>query len=406
MKPSAFFKLLTVRQKKNGKYPVKVRIIYRSDYHDYKTGIDLTNEEFEESIKDKPKLAYRKIARELTKIKAKVDDIIASLTVFTFEKFEKEFYGKTKEASNLYSIFQKYIDELETESRIGTANSYTNALKAFKEFKPSLSFHEIDASLLKRFQEHSIQKGRSLTTIGIYVRSLRTIYNHSILQGFFKRDENYPFAKRKYVIPAGRNIKKALTTEELGKIFNHHTIPGTYLDRSKDFWLFSYLCNGINFKDIALLKVENIDGEMLRYVREKTRLSGQGNKKIISCYLTDSSKEIIKKWRRKDSSPHSYLFEIIEETDNATRQTEKIKQFVKTTNYNMKKICQAEGIEKNVTTYFARHSSATVLKHSGASLNQIQEALGHSTPAVTQNYLDSFDDNTKKELANALLNFR
>lgn len=406
MKPSFSLQLLTIRQKKNSKYPVKVRIGYRSAYHDYKTGIDLTEEEFVQSQTNNPKLPYRKIALELSKIKVRVNEILASLPVFTYQKFKDAYYDKANKPTDFYSIFQNYIDSLLSEGRIGTANSYSNALQSFKEFKSAISFHDIDSAFLRKYQEHSLNKGRSLTTVGIYVRSLRTIYNFGIGEGIIKRDENYPFAKRKYVIPAGRNIKKALTIEELGKIFNHHTIPGTYLDRSKDFWLFSYLCNGINFKDIALLKVENIDGEMLRYVREKTRLSGQGNKKIISCYLTDSTKEIIKKWRRKDCTPKSYLFDIIDETDNATRQIEKIKQFVKTTNYNMKKICQAEGIEKNVTTYFARHSSATVLKHSGASLNQIQEALGHSTPAVTQNYLDSFDDNTKKELANALLNFK
>ena len=60
---------------------------------------------------------------------------------------------------------------------------------------------------------------------------------------------------------------------------------------------------------------------------------------------------------------------------------------------------------KVATTYYARHSAATILKRSGASIAQIQEALGHSTQSVTQSYLDSFDDDTKKNLANSLSSF-
>lgn len=405
MRPSFILKLLTIRQKKNGKYPVKVRIIYRGDYHDYKTGIDLTVEEFEQANIDKPRLPYRSIAVALSKMKARVDEIITSLPVFTFQKFEDAYYDKANKPTDFYSIFQKYIDSLLSESRIGTANSYSNALQSFKEFKKSISFHDIDANFLKKYQEHCLIKGRSLTTVGIYVRSLRTIYNYGISEGIIKRDENYPFSKRKYIIPAGRNIKKALTSDELKKIFNFNTIPGTYIDRAKDFWTFSYLCNGINFKDIALLKNNNIDGEMLRYIRQKTVLSGQGNKKIISCYLTKESVAIIEKWRNKESNSSNYIFGIIIENDSPQKKASKIKQFVKNTNLNMKKICFEVGIDKNVTTYHARHSSATILKKSGASIAQIQEALGHSSPAVTQGYLDSFDDNAKKELAKSLVNF-
>ena len=54
-------------------------------------------------------------------------------------------------------------------------------------------------------------------TIGIYLRSLRTIYN---LQESVNSNL-YPFGDKKhqYSIPESRNIKKALQPDEIAKIF-------------------------------------------------------------------------------------------------------------------------------------------------------------------------------------------
>ncbi len=80
-------------------------------------------------------------------------------------------------------------------------------------------------------------------------------------------------------------------------------------------------------------------------------------------------------------------------------------QFIQNTNKNMKRISKKIGIEKNVTTYYGRHSAATIMKKSGANIEQIREALGHHNTSTTQKYLDSFDDESKRELSKSLTNF-
>jgi len=55
MVPSAYLILPTRHIKKNGKYPLKVRIVYNRVYKDFKTGINLTEEEFKFVNVDKPK---------------------------------------------------------------------------------------------------------------------------------------------------------------------------------------------------------------------------------------------------------------------------------------------------------------------------------------------------------------
>lgn len=90
---------------------------------------------------------------------------------------------------------------------------------------------------LKKKEDYRIQ------SISMYVRTLRSIFNYAISLGVIRKDESYPFGKRKYVIPASRNIKKALSITEVSKIHNYKTLPGTSEDKARDFWIFSYLCN-------------------------------------------------------------------------------------------------------------------------------------------------------------------
>ncbi len=71
----------------------------------------------------------------------------------------------------------------------------------------------------------------------------------------------------------------------------------------------------------------------------------------------------------------------------------------------MKKIGEKLKIEKEITTYTARHSFSTVLKRSGASVDIISEALGHSNVRTTESYLDSFDDDTIKKYSASLVAF-
>ncbi|MCD4737485.1 MAG: tyrosine-type recombinase/integrase [Bacteroidales bacterium] len=85
------------------------------------------------------------------------------------------------------------------------------------------------------------------------------------------------------------------------------------------------------------------------------------------------------------------------------QQYARIRQRVKDINKYVDRIAKGVGITKKVTMYTARHSFSTILKRSGASIEYISESLGHSNIKTTENYLDSFEDEVKREYANRLI---
>lgn len=377
------------RPKKNGQCSVKIRVSFNRQRKYFSTGIELEPAEFKNVVYGKKRTREQKdINVDLNKDLSKANRIIETLTVFTFDAFEEQFLELRNVRNSVSFAIDKYIKQLKEENRIGTAVSYQCAKNSLEDFKKNLTFAEITPTFLKKYESWMLNSGKSKTTIGIYLRSLRAIYN---LQNIDK--SIYPFgeAKDKYSIPTSRNLKKALTIEEIAQIYQYEATPKSTKEMAKDYWLFLYLSNGMNVKDFCLLKWENINGDMLSYKRAKTERSKKESKEI-SVALKPETWDIIRKWGQTSISKDAYIFPHLERGMSAIREREIYQQLTKIINKYMKQISKELGIDKEVTTYFARHSFATVLKRSGAKIEMISELLGHSNVDVTESYLDSFEN--------------
>ncbi|MBK7763999.1 MAG: site-specific integrase [Bacteroidetes bacterium] len=414
MKPSIKILLAKKRPKHTGKYPVKLQVIFQRKMKQYPFGIDLTNEEFD-YVLNPAKYKGRfdaKTKRDLVDVQvaihakfAKANEIITKMIDFSFSIFERKLNQKKLANTDVYQYYENIIQRFRDKDRLGTADTYQCSLSSLKLFRPELSFREITVDFLEAYEAWFLGRGRSISTVGIYLRPLRAVMNEAISDGIISRESHYPFGKRLYQIPASKNIKKALTMEEIGKFFQFEALPGTWQEKSRDFFIFSYLCNGINMKDICLLKNIDIQGEYIRYTRAKTQHTHRSSNTKISIYVSPESQAIINRWRNADRRPEAYLFPILTQGMNAAEQMLRFKQFTQNVNKNIKKIATTLGIDKHVTTYFARHSFATVLRRSGASTEMISESLGHTSTKTTASYLDSFEDDKRKEIMAALTNF-
>jgi integrase len=373
---------------KDGTAAVTIRVSHRQIRRYYAAGYTFTPTEF-----DRVMNALRRTKRESDVHKDlqyqlnKALQVIEALPLFTFEKFE-EMYLTNKEAADTVNFaFGKYIEQLRAENRIGTAVSYECAQRSIESFKPGLKMADVNRTLLLNYENWMLKNSKTLTTVGIYMRSLRTIFNRS------KIDRGlYPFGdgKDKYSIPTGRNIKKALSPADVAKIYHYQPEPNSTEEMARDYWVFMYLCNGMNVKDFCLLKWENIKGDFIEYQRAKTERTKRDGKKI-SVSLKAETQAIISKWGQKSVNRNAFVFPHLQPGLTAVREREIYQQLTKIINKYMKRIAKKLEIDCEITTYYARHSFATILKNAGVSTEFISEALGHSDVKVTANYLDGFE---------------
>lgn len=400
LKPTVTLFFDNRRSKSEGNYPVKLTIYYAGLKKRYSTHIDVTLSEWEKIKGEKLRDSNLKtIKRKLLAKTTKAEKIIEDLKVFSFSEFENKFFQKVPIKANhsVEHVFDNYIEQLTKEGRIGNAISNRTTKNSLLGFKANLSLFDITPEFLKDYENHMRLKNSSPSTIGIYLRHLRAIINRAIDGGLLLQ-ENYCF--KKYKIPSSRNIKKALSFEELKKVLDFKTENITY-QKAVDFWVLTYLCNGMNMADILLLKHKNLQADFAFYYRVKTINTKKKDLRPIKVYITERAKSIISKWK---SNPieNDYLFPILEAGLTPVQIKHRIQRFLKFVNSNMKLIGIELEIDKPMGTYTARHTHATVLKRKGVSVAAIGENLGHSSSATTENYLDSFTDDVKKEYAEML----
>jgi site-specific recombinase XerD len=115
---------------------------------------------------------------------------------------------------------------------------------------------------------------------------------------------------------------------------------------------------------------------------------------------------ILQRYGNKDESPNDYVFPILRPGMSALDRHEAVASFIQFINNRMARIQQELGIERKVTTIVSRHSFSTQLKRRGASTEFIQEALGHTDKKTTENYLDSFENEVKRQYAGMLTAFK
>ncbi len=272
-----------------------------------------------------------------------------------------------------------------TGNRLIYKTSY-NSLKVFNKGRLNILFSDIDIPWLNRYEKWLRAKGNKETTMSLLFRTLRSAYNKAV-EAKCTRKTDYPFDGYKVSRFDVSTKKRAISKEDILNIMKLDlTDEKDSIKFSRDVFIFSYLCGGINFSDIANLKQENIVNGRIGYIRQKTA-------KAISIHLSEEAGNILSRYRTSNDV-RGYLFPILDIRVHKTAQQKqnRIHKILGKVDKDLKLIAEKCKIEQNLTTYSARHSFATVLKNSGVNVALISETLGHSDLSTTMIYLGSFDN--------------
>ncbi len=391
------------RVKNDNTIPLKLRITFKGNRRLYGTPYSVSKSEWDLMHTTAIKGKLKTLKNEITKIELDAEEIASKISPFSFIKFEDAFFKKMEEPIKSYLIedlFRLKTTELLESNQVGTATSYQTAFKSLQKFKKNLLLQDVTAKFLNEYEKFMLVNNKSKTTVGIYLRSLRAVINIAYQNGEMEK-KDYPFGRGKYQIPTGKNIKKALSKQEVLKLYTYNCIKYSTLDKAKDFWMFSYLNNGINFTDIAHIKWEQINENSFWFYREKTKKTRKSNPLPIQILLNEESKSIIEKWGNKNSK---FVFDIILEKDSSIKIKQKIQQFIKVTNKWLDRIGVDLEFAQPLRTYSARHSFTSILiKEGNAPIEYVSQSLGHSSILTTQKYFSGFELSEQSKYSSALL---
>lgn len=374
----------------NNKKPVVLRITKNRKTKIISLGRKSKDSEwdFDKNRFNKNSRNYQKKNRVLLNLEDRALKIIEDFTIdntdFSLNLFEKKFRGEKKDKVYVNSYLNKMIEDFERTGRYGAAEPYKDLQSSLYKFtNKSLQFKEVDFNFLKSFELYLRNQKHSEGGIAFKMRHLRALYNNACNEDIIDYSF-YPFRKYKISKLKGSSRKIALNKEELERFKKVDLKEHTHLVKAHKLFMFSYYCRGINWVDMMRLKWEDIYDGKIHYTRRKTKQSF-----IIE--ILDPVKDILKYFKRWPSTTN-YVFPILLKENLSPKQI-KYRKHKTLRNYNieLKEIGELAKIDKQLTSYVARHTYATLLYYEGVSVEKISASMGHSSVLVTMSYLKEFD---------------
>lgn len=345
---------------KDDTYLIKIKIFRNHEAMYIPTGIKVQEHEWN---KDAKKIVQR---RDKSVLNLRLTDIYSSI----FHKMQElQDKGKLKIITNkkLYNYlvdnsddknkelfktqYAAYLDNISTKRTKEIYQSTYKHISMFCDIE-TLSLNEINIQWLDDFVKYLTKEGcKAVNTRSIHLRNIRAIINHAKKTGVINK---YVFDN--YKIEREETIKRSLTIDETRKLL--HADLSERESMYRDIFFLIIFLMGINLVDLSLLK--EIKNGRISYRRAKTGT-------LYNIKVEQEALEIIEKYKGK----HHLLY-IFDRYKNYN-------DFKRRFNENLKKICYKIGIKENISTYWARHTFATLMYEIGIPMDTIADCLGHKS---------------------------
>lgn len=386
-------KLDTRRSKKDGTFPIIIRLTHLRKTTSIATGFYVRKSDWDDR-KGQIKYSYRGaysvphlntlLLKELTRANTILNKLIdrGELNYLSICEIKDRIVQKNKYES-FFQYGQSLVEELKQQHRIGTSRSYDFCLKRLRKFNNGrdLKFNQLNYDFLKRFEHEHISKGNSWNGLSNYTRTIRAIFNKAILAGLIDREAS-PFLR--YRIKQVPTAKRALPVKHIKSIMKLELESNSNLYHYRNYFLLTFMLYGMNFTDMAHLKLESISDGRLVYNRKK-------NGRAYDIKLAQPTVELLRPYM-EGKSKEEYILPIIhrKRPENIYKDIEWARGRY---NKGLKEISELCGIEQRLTSYVSRHSFATQAMLNKIPLEAISAMMGHSRINTTQIYLKSLPMN-------------
>jgi len=311
--------------------------------------------------------------------KSKIDRALALLELddrfehMTASEIKSEIVdGKPKRVQGhlLSDLFQEYMENGDLKE--GTKAIYRSTLKKIEAFGLGLRIESLSLKWLRSFDQY-LARTQSANGRSIYLRSLRAVCNYAR-----HNDIHFSYPFENFQIKQEPTRKRSIALDELRRFMDFPTTPAN--QKYRDYFFLSFYLIGINSKDLLLAKKSQVVNGRLEYVREKT------NKKY-SIKIEPEAWTLIDRY----SGSGDFLLEAMEHCKYYRSFAHEWNDALKTIGETVEVPIISDNlfaepvIEKKIkpiipgiSTYFARHTWATIAAELDISSDIIAQALGHS----------------------------
>lgn len=300
-----------------------------------------------------------------------------------------EVKQEVKNAANTLLEVAKRFTELKKPSTRLTYERTVKHLEAFIAKGNTDVLDKVNKAWLTAFDNYLAESNPSPNARALHFRNLRAVFNYAIDE---ELTANYPF--RRFKIKTVKTDKRSLSVETLRQILTYPVEDWQVAYR--DMFKLSFMLMGINFADMLNLSKSDLREGRIVFNRHKTA-------RLYSMKVEPEAMELIEKY-----AGEGHLLSIMDIRKDYL-------QYIRQTNNALRKIgdCERKGLGgkkthnaicPNLSTYWARHTWATIAASLEIPKETIAAALGHGGNTVTDIYID-FDRRKVDEANRKVLDY-
>ena len=238
-------------------------------------------------------------------------------------------------------------------------------------------------SYLHRIKKHQtdaeVKAGKPVEYIGQatvrnYHKDIKALLGRALKFGIITAN---PYDRMKGDIKRGdKETVEFLSKEELARIEGLTLIDGSMMAAARDMFVFQA------YTGMAYADMQSFSLDQCRYEGGRYLMAGHRVKTGVTYYvqLLPQALAVVEKYGG-----------------------ELPKVAVQVYNRNLKKIAEATGLSKRLTSHVGRHTFATWALHEGVALERVSKMLGHSRITQTQRYAKVLAEDVYSEFDNRLL---
>ena len=271
----------------------------------------------------------------------------------------------------LFASSFKHFADAKKESTKGIYMHTYRRMLAFDKDLEERTFDDINKEWLTAFETYLAQTSPSKNARNVHLRNIRAVFNDAI------DDEIttcYPF--RKFKIRPVATPKRSLSVEQLRELFSYPVEE--YAEKYLDMFKLTFFLIGINAVDLCNLKEITQDGRV-EFYRAKTG-------RLYSIKVEPEAAQIILRYHG-NGQLLNMLDTYKSHKDYLKHLNRGLQNIGKTTIGKHGAKC-VKPLYPSLTTYWARHSWATIAASLDIPKETIAAALGHGGNTVTDIYID------------------
>ena len=356
--------------KKNGKYPIYLRVRVRDKETKIPTNLEISKEQWDDKRKEPKLAAYRTMLnKQKDDLDMQLSNAMADGQFITIDMVKDFYAGKKKvkaENQSFFKYFNEFIERKRKEVKADAIAKYQTTCKFLKEFCGDLRICDMNLKLIEGFDDFLIEEKNNAPG-GRFTKHKNL---RSVIIDIDKHDIPIKNPYKNFTIPQPSKKEIYLDKDQLKEF---RELRSKFSHNSKEYkvlqmYLFSCYC-GLRYSDVIDLKWSDVNFEKEVIVKEMIKTQHDvttplfRRARAVLLELSDGKKLI---------GSDKKVFHGYSST---------------TVNKTLKTLIGLTSIDKHITYHSSRHTFATLLATDGTDIHTISKYLGHKSLDVTQRYL-------------------